>query len=448
MTPQAAVNFDGSPYTLEATGRHVLNEAAKLQRRADVLRESGELTAATLRDYFGVKRFEQIAESNAIEGSTLSVGETELAVSKGITITGHDPAYSQDAMNLSRALEHLVELARDASPTDCRQVKELHGLVLGGGPSAGLFRSNPVRISGSPHTPPATRHQVIDGMEDWERWSISQAGALPMIRAIVLHAWLTHIHPFSDGNGRTARAVMNLELIRAGLPSVIIRRKDRLRYYEALAESDLGGDLKPLAELILARASDAFRDLQRAAQRQQGYDETQEMLRKALVRRAAIWNDAVRLLFSLVNDALELALRSTGDLSMRWYDAELSVDDYSALSQQDSSGNSWTFRIDLEVPGLGKNRYLAWTGYRSREMRGATGLDAGPALFWSIPDPAGNQMWWRDDSRAPGVAELTLELPAVDRWIARFPDDRIGRLEPSRVAQLIAKAVADSLTTT
>ena len=87
-------------------------------------------------------------------------------------------------------------------------------------------------------------------------------------------------HPFTDGNGRTARAVMNLELIRAGLPSVIIRRKDRLRYYEALAESDQGVDLGLIAELILTRATDALRDLERAAKAHQGYDLVQARLRK------------------------------------------------------------------------------------------------------------------------------------------------------------------------
>ena len=442
----ASVSLDGSPYTIEATGRQVLEDAVELQRRADRLRQSGKLTEATLRDYFGDKRFEQIAESNAIEGSTLSIGETELAVGRGITLTGHDPAYSTDAINLSRALEHMRELAGDPAPTDCRQVKELHSLVMGGGEAGGLFRSNPVRISGSPHTPPATWGQVMTAMEELECWSREQAGVLAVVRAVVLHAWLTHVHPFSDGNGRTARAVMNLEFIRAGLPSVIIRRKDRLRYYEALAESDTGGDLEPLAELILARAEDSLRDLERAAKRQQGYDAVQARLRAEQERRVAIWNDALRLLFSLVDDAIGLALRGTGDLATRWYEAELSVDDYVALSQGDSEGNSWLFRIDLAVPGLGRSRFLAWTGYRSAELRGATGLDDGPSVFWSIPDPAGNRMWWRDDSQSPGVAELTLELPSVDRWVARLPDGTVGRLAPSRVAQLVAEGVAGSLT--
>ena len=439
------LSLDGSPYSLEATGQHVIDEAMSLQDRADLLRAQGRLSEETLKAYFGDKRFEQIAESNAIEGSTLDVGETQMAVLRGITITGHDPAYSADAINLSRALEHMVELARDPTPTSCMHVKELHQLILGGGPAAGLFRSAEVRISGSPHVPPATWHEVMSAMEEWERWSAGQAVAPALLRAIVLHAWLTHIHPFSDGNGRTSRAVMNLELIRAGLPSVIIRRKDRLRYYEALAESDLGGDLGPLSELILARAEDALRDLERAAQRHQGYDRVQAKIRKAQERRAAIWNDSVRLLFSLVNDALDSALSAEGYVRTRWYDAELSVDDYAALSQGDSAGNSWLFSIDAEVPGLGENRFLAWTGYRSYGMETWNGIGAGPSIFWSIPDQSGYRKWVQDDSGSPGVAELTLRLPDVDRWVARMPDGGIERLLPSEVAFRVAEAVVESL---
>jgi len=441
----AAFSLEGSPYTIDATGRHVIESAAELQERADLLRQRGRLTDATLRAYFGDKRYEQIAESNAIEGSTLSVGETQLAVEKGVTITGHDPAYSADAINLSSALAHMVELAKDPSPSDCRQVKELHSLILGGGSIAGLFRSKPVRISGSPHTPPATWDQIMSSMEDWERWSASQAESLPLLRAIVLHAWLTHIHPFTDGNGRTARAIMNLELIRAGLPSVIIRRKDRLRYYDALAESDLGGDLEPLSELILTRAEDALRDLERSAKRHEGYDAAREMLFKAQARRVAIWNDAVSLMFSLVTDAIEALVGDIGEVTTRWYDAELSVGDYAALCEGDSAGNAWLFRIDVNVPGLDHNRYLAWTGFRSVEMRQWLDTGSGPAVFWSIPDVAGARKWRRAYSDSPGVEELTLELPDVDKWIVRLPNGDAVRLAPSEIAQKVAASIAQSL---
>ena len=66
-------NLEGSPYSLEATGGWIVNEVTKLHERVELLRAEGQLTTETLRAYFGDKRFEQIAESNAIEGSTLGV---------------------------------------------------------------------------------------------------------------------------------------------------------------------------------------------------------------------------------------------------------------------------------------------------------------------------------------------------------------------------------------
>ncbi|MDV7401434.1 hypothetical protein RZS08_58995, partial [Arthrospira platensis SPKY1] len=86
-------NLEGTPYLLDArASEQVRVKLQSIEERVALLRRSGVLTEHTVKDYYGEKRFEQVAESNAIEGSTLSVGETELAVLKGITITGHDPA--------------------------------------------------------------------------------------------------------------------------------------------------------------------------------------------------------------------------------------------------------------------------------------------------------------------------------------------------------------------
>lgn len=439
------INLDGSPYSLEETGRWAVEKAADLERRVELLRNAGRLTEQTLRAYFGDTRFEQVAESNAIEGSTLSAGETALAIMQGITITGHDPAYSRDAINLSNALERLVELAKESSATDIDQVQELHRLILADAPTAGVFRSQPVRISGSPHTPPATWPEVMAGMEDWERWSSDNDGASALLRAIVLHTWLTHIHPYADGNGRTSRAVMNLELIRAGLPSVIIRRKDRLRYYEALAESDMGGDLQPIVELVVERAEDALRRLEHTASAEQGYDRQRAELKEAQRRQVGIWNDAVRLLFSLVDDALEVAFEGIGQVTTFWYEDELSIDDFIALSQGDSAGNSWLFRIHVEASGIGSRRYLAWTGYRSYEMWHSHGIGRGPSIFWSVPDQSGERRWVKDDSESPGIVELTLELPNVDQWIGKLPDGEFRNFKPSGAARRIASSILDSI---
>src|SRR5687767_2063674 len=82
-----------------------------LQERVELLRAQGTLTSETLVHYYNRTRIEQVAESNALEGSPLTVGETQLAVLKGVTILGRDPVYTQDARALNQALEKLVDLA-------------------------------------------------------------------------------------------------------------------------------------------------------------------------------------------------------------------------------------------------------------------------------------------------------------------------------------------------
>ena len=434
------LDLSGSPYSLEETGQGVIDDVFALAERVDLLRSEGTLTPGTLRSYFGDKRFEMIAESNALEGSTLGVGETQLAVLRGVTITGHDPAFSKDAITLANALDRITELARIERPTDLEQLHEIHALILGDRPGSGIFRSEPVTIAGSDHRPPRTWREVMDGAEAWETWSVMNQGVPPLLRGIVLHTWLTHIHPFIDGNGRTARAILNLELIRAGWPSIIIRRKDRTRYLDALAESDSGGDLGPIASLVIERSRDALRDLERAAKTQQGYDEAAARLRRRQEKQLAIWNDSVKLLFSLLEEAAEQAFGSTGTVSTRWYDDQIPLDDFVALCEGNPAGNSWLFRIGVSVPAVGGAEYLAWTGYRSWDLQQAAGVGPGPSVFWSVRDPKGYRPWVRQDDLAPGGAEFTLELPNVDRWLVRQASGRTERLTPS---ELVSRVVDD-----
>ncbi len=151
-------NLEGTPYLLnESAARQVRERLDAIEERVSLLRHSKTLTEDTLRDYYGERRFEQVAESNAIEGSTLSAGETELAVLKGVTISGHDPAYTKDAIALDRALTRIADLARHShAPTGIEELNEVHGLLLGDRPGAGVFRSEPVTIRGSKHAPPKT----------------------------------------------------------------------------------------------------------------------------------------------------------------------------------------------------------------------------------------------------------------------------------------------------
>ncbi len=404
------LDLAGTPYSIESTGQGILDDVAELEERVALLRSEGTMSEATLRSYFGDKRFEQIAESNALEGSTLSTGETQLAVLRGITITGHDPAFSKDAVSLANALDRVVELARADGATDQDQLQAIHALILGDRPGAGVFRSEPVRISGSAHRPPKTLKEIMDAVEAWAAWSKANPSVPALLRGVVLHTWLTHIHPFIDGNGRTARAILNLELIRSGLPSVIIRRKDRERYLDALAESDAGGDLGPIAELIVERENDALRDLERAAKTHQGYDEAS--IRLGLSRSG--------------NSPSGMMPRNC--CSRFWRKRPSRHSARSGPSRPDgttttscSTTSSPSARETL--PGTPGSSALASAcrrlvkpdtlpGPASEATSSSTppASEPGPSIFWSVPDPTGYRQWDVDDSRSPGGAELTLKF--------------------------------------
>ena len=435
------VNFEGTPYTFSnSAGGELLTHLQQLEARRQLLREHGKLSEQTLARYYGKTRFQQIAESNAIEGSTLSVGETELAVLKGITISGHDPAYSRDARSLARALARLAELAKTGRPVDIQEVKELHELILEGRPGAGVFRSQEVRISGSPHRPPRTWREVMRAMEEWEAWSLAQATAPAPLRATVLHAWFVHIHPFIDGNGRTARALGNLELIRAGYPPVIIRaRKDRSRYLAALKTSDEGGDLTLLFDLIMERLEDALRDLERAAAEVEGIG---AQVQKVQESRLAIWNAAVQLLVELLSFRLQQALQASGGrVQVESFRDSLSVEDYLSLCEGQPAGRSWVFRVECEVPGLAPVERLAWAGFRSQAL--PAGAAAGPALFWSVRNPRHYPPWRKAEGQeAPGAEELTL---VGERWYARR-GTTVESFSSEELANRIARDLQASLT--
>lgn len=426
----------GCPYEVsEEVERRLLGQVKDLEARVNLLRGSGQLNDVTLGRYYQNTRLLDVTESNAIEGSTLELRETELAVMKGATLTGHDPGYVRDARTLFRAFERLTELARSKDATNIEQVKEIHGLILGERPGAGVFRTEPVTIGGARHVPPSDWSGVMKGMEDWEKWSVERAAIPAPLRATVLHAWLAHVHPFIDGNGRTARAVTTLELVRAGYPPLIVRKKDRKRYYEALALAD-DGDLGAMLDLTLSRANDALRDLERTAGDVQGYSPALAALRKKQENQLAIWNKAVELLLVNVNAELTALVEQGGGAGhLQDYGPALELDEYRVLCEGHPISDAWTFAVHIHPPGCKAVSRLAWIGYRSDEMTALLGGKRGPTIFWSAPNAPGAVPRWRRASTAesPAGEELTYE---GDGWVVR-KGNTIDQLGPSQLAQRI-----------
>lgn len=181
--------------------------------------------------------------SNAIEGSTLNLRETRLVLEEGLTIKGKSLKEHLEAINHKEAilyLENLIEGGRLEINTSL--IKKLHSLILKGidDKNAGKYRQVQVRITGSKFTPPSPL-KILDLMGDFDHWLKNQKNQRNLIDfAALVHFKIVDIHPFIDGNGRTARLVMNLVLMNQGYPPTIILNTDRDKYYRTLDQAHLG----------------------------------------------------------------------------------------------------------------------------------------------------------------------------------------------------------------
>jgi Fic family protein len=180
-----------------------------------------------------------VHESNAIEGNSLTLRETELVLSKGITVSGKPLKDHLEAVNLAKAWQKVKELAKPDTALTERDLLDLHRIVLTRVEDSfsGSYRTGAVRIAGSSHVPP-NPVKVPELME--ELFASLNTILDPVERAAKLHYGIARIHPFADGNGRAARLAMNFVLISAGYPPVSIPTDSRLAYYEALEAADSG----------------------------------------------------------------------------------------------------------------------------------------------------------------------------------------------------------------
>lgn len=196
---------------------------------------------------------EMIYNSNAIEGNSLTLKETFLVVNEGLTIKGKPLKDHLEAKGHSEALEYLYELtAKDKpAPLTERVIREFNVIVMRNIDQewAGRYRNSNVIIGGATHTPPEA-FEVPQLMQELISWVNNDGRNLhPVELAAVFHHRFVHIHPFFDGNGRTTRLAMNVVLLRAGFPLVVILKNDRGRYYRLLGEADRG-NLAPFGRFI------------------------------------------------------------------------------------------------------------------------------------------------------------------------------------------------------
>ena len=210
----------------------IINEIDALKAKLDALKKLDNFKIAQALE------LEYTFESNKIEGNTLTLRETDLVINEGLTISGKSMREHLEVINHQEAIVYIKQLIEQNFPLNEREVLSINNLILRGikAEEAGKYRKVQVMIKGSSHLPPQP-FQVVKEMEDFFIWYESNKKRLhPVILAAELHERLVAIHPFIDGNGRSARLIMNLILLQHGYVIANIKGdyENRIQYYSAL----------------------------------------------------------------------------------------------------------------------------------------------------------------------------------------------------------------------
>ena len=236
----------------------LLEAIAAKKAALDRLRPLPAESLANLEHYYDV---EITYASNAIEGNTLSPVETTLVIEKGITVSGKPLKDHLEALDHFDAMRYIRELAREKAPLTESDVRNLHRLTMQrsrpdiAGQYATVVRM--VRTETGRHEFP-TPAEIPALMGDFAAWL--RATPNTSAASFTAHRRLAGIHPFNDGNGRTARLLMNLILIRGGYPPIAVRVEDRLAYIRALQSAQAAAGSKDFDALLYERLDATLAD--------------------------------------------------------------------------------------------------------------------------------------------------------------------------------------------
>ena len=239
-----------------ADGRYKSKENILLQieRKKEELDGRRPLTAgevARLNEEFIV---EFTYNSNAIEGNTLTLRETDLVL-RGLTIDKKPLKDHMEAVGHKEAFEFVSELVKNNVPISESVIKQIHYLVLADKKEdRGVYRRVPVRIMGAQHEP-VQPYLIAPKMEELLRNFVESTEHI-VTKLARFHIEFEGIHPFIDGNGRTGRLLVNLELMKAGYPPIDIKFTDRIAYYNAFDEYHVKHNLSAMENLFAGYVND------------------------------------------------------------------------------------------------------------------------------------------------------------------------------------------------
>lgn len=389
--------LQGTPYLMESDSdtskRFELLARRSAQARTKAVQASERIAreaADVLGPYIAAARTELVAESNVMEGMIWTTTEAREVVQKyrelldGPTRTltesvRQDPRV-YEVLGLYAAHEIADTWAASDHPPRAHEIRELHKLILGDVHGSGDYKKFSNKISGTEHrtAEPFDVGRLILEIADW--WAQSstepERSAEPILTATIIHAWLAHVHPFDDGNGRTARVLANLELARHNYPPLIIRPdSDRGEYYNALAKSD-EGDLLPLYSLFVNAIA---RQAKLMSKPRYVLDLVEDRFLVSEREQHSYWRAALGSFAEVAASECNkrgLVFERQGDLGLQ---------SFSLLCDRNSEGNAWFAKVGRRHE---EATWLLWFGYASDEMMQLAGSSQRPypSIFISLRD--------------------------------------------------------------
>ena len=225
----------------------ILEQINSFKKTLDSCRPLTPAEVEAIKEVFLV---EHTYNSKAIEGNTLTLQETALVL-QGVTIDKKPLKDHLEAVGYKEAFQYVEELAKQDKDLSEYDIKSIHNLVLADRPEdRGTFRRVNVRIAGAltnPVQPYLIEPKIEELLNNYKVWSETMH---IVERVAIFHLQFESIHPFIDGNGRTGRLIMNLQLIKEGLPAINIKFADRRKYYDAFDEYSRTGSTEAMINLV------------------------------------------------------------------------------------------------------------------------------------------------------------------------------------------------------
>ena len=330
-------------------------------------RESGPLEPLALEKLQEHFKTSHIYHSAGIEGNKLTLKETLVVLQQGITISEKPIKESVEVKNLGLAYDFFQDLSKEETSITENYLRQVHELIVGGDEylQAGNYRSIGVIITGSEHTPPEP-FEIPIKMRDLVEWIIRNEDENPIVLSAIAHHELAKIHPFVDGNGRTARLLLNFLLLKHGYPICNIRREDRPKYYEAMSNADVG-EYDELLNLVFSSCQELFSHYTRIKEetlrvndwaKKWGKKDIETKLRKQK-GEFEIWKNRVNQIKLEFKQAAITLTDSLENYEVSFYEYnQISFDQYQTLKENGFVSNANCFSIRISKVAERRNMIL------------------------------------------------------------------------------------------